>query len=157
VVRIKIIETLREKMSGTYSPGIMSSSTKIPLPQYSRHDVACGSGGVVRPCARLAGRPVSSPAGRHPVAPYPFGTATHVERPRPVRRGARGDPQGVWWGALLAVGRRLAPRATGAAVDGGLRALRRSPNVARVRRCVRSPVSRCGAWRGRRTRQGARP
>jgi len=35
LVRIKIIETLREKMSGTYSPGIMSSSTKIPLPQYT--------------------------------------------------------------------------------------------------------------------------
>ncbi|MDB4876574.1 MAG: hypothetical protein JWM41_3020 [Gemmatimonadetes bacterium] len=35
VVRIKIIETLREKMSGTYSPNINSSSTKIPQPQYN--------------------------------------------------------------------------------------------------------------------------
>jgi zinc protease len=35
VVRIKIIEVLREKMSGTYSPMINASSTKIPRPQYN--------------------------------------------------------------------------------------------------------------------------
>ena len=40
---------------------------------------------------------------------------------------------------------RLAPRATGAAVDGGLRALRRSPDVARVHRRTRS----LRAWRRR--------
>ncbi len=34
VVRIKIIEVLREKLSGTYSPGISSSSSKIPVPSY---------------------------------------------------------------------------------------------------------------------------
>lgn len=34
VVRIKIIEVLREKLSGTYSPGISSSSNRIPVPQY---------------------------------------------------------------------------------------------------------------------------
>ena len=35
VVRIKLIETLREKMGGTYSPGIGSASTKVPVPQYA--------------------------------------------------------------------------------------------------------------------------
>ena len=38
---------------------------------------------------------------------------------------------------MLAVGRRRAPRATRGPVEGGLRAPRRSPEVARVRRCVR--------------------
>jgi len=35
LARIKIVETLREKMSGTYSPGISSSSAKNPRPQYT--------------------------------------------------------------------------------------------------------------------------
>jgi zinc protease len=34
VMRYKLIETLREGMSGTYSPGIGGSATKIPRPQY---------------------------------------------------------------------------------------------------------------------------
>jgi len=33
--RIKLIETLREKMSGTYAPAINAASAKIPVPQYS--------------------------------------------------------------------------------------------------------------------------
>jgi zinc protease len=35
VVRIKLVETLREKLSGAYAPAINSSSTRIPVPQYS--------------------------------------------------------------------------------------------------------------------------
>jgi zinc protease len=35
VVRIKLIETLREKMGGTYSPGVGAASTKVPVPQYA--------------------------------------------------------------------------------------------------------------------------
>ena len=35
LVRMKIVETLREKMSGTYSPNIYSSATKVPRPQYT--------------------------------------------------------------------------------------------------------------------------
>ncbi len=35
LVRIKVVETLREKMSGTYSPSIGSSAIKIPQPQYT--------------------------------------------------------------------------------------------------------------------------
>lgn len=35
LVRIKIIEVMREKMGGTYSPQISSNSTRIPRPQYS--------------------------------------------------------------------------------------------------------------------------
>jgi len=35
LVRMKIVETLREKMSGTYSPNIYSSATKVPRPQYA--------------------------------------------------------------------------------------------------------------------------
>ena len=34
LVRIKLIETLREKMSGTYAPTIASAATKVPVPQY---------------------------------------------------------------------------------------------------------------------------
>jgi zinc protease len=34
-MRIKLIETLREKMGGTYSPSIGAASTKVPVPQYS--------------------------------------------------------------------------------------------------------------------------
>ena len=34
LVRIKIIEVMREKMGGTYSPQINSYSTKVPRPQY---------------------------------------------------------------------------------------------------------------------------
>jgi zinc protease len=34
LVRIKIIEVMREKMGGTYSPQISFSTTKIPRPQY---------------------------------------------------------------------------------------------------------------------------
>jgi zinc protease len=35
LVRMKIVETLREKMSGTYSPNIYFSATKVPRPQYA--------------------------------------------------------------------------------------------------------------------------
>jgi len=35
VMRYKLIETLRENMSGTYSPGIGGGATKIPRPEYS--------------------------------------------------------------------------------------------------------------------------
>ena len=35
MVRIKLIETLREKMGGTYSPGVGAASTKVPVPQYA--------------------------------------------------------------------------------------------------------------------------
>ncbi|HXT15631.1 MAG TPA: insulinase family protein [Gemmatimonadaceae bacterium] len=35
VVRMKLIEVLREQMSGTYSPNIVSSSNKVPVPQYN--------------------------------------------------------------------------------------------------------------------------
>lgn len=35
VVRMKLIEVLREKMSGTYSPGINASASKTPVPQYT--------------------------------------------------------------------------------------------------------------------------
>ena len=104
-----------------------------------RHDLGGGAGRVLRQSPCVAGRPVGPAAGRRPGAPDRFGTAMRAERPRTASRGARGDVQGAWRGAVLAVGRRLArlaPRATGAAVDGGLRALRRSPDVARVRRCV---------------------
>ena len=55
-------------------------------------------------------------------------------------QGARGgveEPQGAWTGAVLSVGRRRAPRATDAAVEGGLRAPDRTPAAERVRRCVR--------------------
>jgi zinc protease len=34
VMRAKLIETLREGMSGTYSPGIGGNATSIPRPQY---------------------------------------------------------------------------------------------------------------------------
>ena len=34
LVRIKLVETLREKMSGTYAPTIASAATKVPVPQY---------------------------------------------------------------------------------------------------------------------------
>ena len=46
---------------------------------------------------------------------------------------------------MLAAGRRRAPRATGAAVEGGLRAPGRSSAVVRVRRCV-SIWSITDAW-----------
>jgi len=35
VMLYKLIETLRENMSGTYSPGIGGGATKIPRPEYS--------------------------------------------------------------------------------------------------------------------------
>jgi zinc protease len=35
LVRMKVVETLREKMSGTYSPSISSGSVKAPRPQYT--------------------------------------------------------------------------------------------------------------------------
>lgn len=95
----------------------------------------CGPRGVVRPSARLAGRPVGPAAGRRPVAPDRFGTATRADRPRPVSRGARGDVQGACRGVVLAGGggdsldsryERLARRSTG-----------RTPRAA--------PIPRCGA------------
>jgi zinc protease len=42
VMRYKLIETLRESMSGTYSPGISGTSTKIPRQEY-RITVSYGS------------------------------------------------------------------------------------------------------------------
>ena len=39
VVRIKLIETLREKMGGTYSPGINAASTKVPVGAVLGHGV----------------------------------------------------------------------------------------------------------------------
>jgi zinc protease len=52
VVRIKLIETLREKMSGTYSPGISSASSKIPIPQYSITTFFSSSPENVEPLSR---------------------------------------------------------------------------------------------------------
>ncbi len=108
-----------------------------------REAPACGFGVVVGWSVGVAGRPVDHAAGRRPVVPGRSGTAARTKRPRPVSRGARGDvqePQGAWRGAVLAVGRRRVPRvprATDAAVEGGLRAQACAPAAARVRRCVR--------------------
>ncbi len=94
------------------------------------------SGPSDSPISRLAARAVRRAAGRCPPGAGRFGTAAHNERPRrtPAREG---DVQAAWWGAGRAAGRRRAPRATDAPVEGGLRAPGRAAAAARVRRCVR--------------------
>ena len=89
------------------------------------------------PVARLAARTVRRAAGRCPPGAGPI-RARRARRTAPlVRRRARGDVQGDVVGPVLAVGRRRAPRATDAPVEGGLRAPGRASAAARMRRCVR--------------------
>jgi len=52
LVRIKLIETLREKMSGTYAPAIGSAATKVPVPQYQLTTVFSSAPESVEPLTR---------------------------------------------------------------------------------------------------------
>ena len=52
LVRIRLIETLREKMGGTYAPTIGSAATKIPVPQYQITTVFSSAPENVEPLSR---------------------------------------------------------------------------------------------------------
>lgn len=116
----------------------------------TRYAAAHGPGGALRPSARLAARSVRRAASGCPSGAGPI-RDRRARRTAPLYAGARGERSG---GAVLAAGRRRAPRATDAPIEGGRRAPGRASAAARVRRCARiwsitavGAASRAADWR----------